>query len=44
VSTAQVSAYIADPRVRGVTLTGPGRAGSAIGEQAGRNIKPSCWN
>jgi succinate-semialdehyde dehydrogenase/glutarate-semialdehyde dehydrogenase len=40
VSTAQVSAYIADPRVRGITLTGSDRAGSAVGEQAGRNIKP----
>jgi succinate-semialdehyde dehydrogenase/glutarate-semialdehyde dehydrogenase len=40
VSTAQVSEYIADPRVRGITLTGSDRAGSAIGEQAGRNIKP----
>jgi succinate-semialdehyde dehydrogenase/glutarate-semialdehyde dehydrogenase len=40
VSTAQVSGYIADPRVRGVTLTGSDRAGSAVGEQAGRNIKP----
>jgi succinate-semialdehyde dehydrogenase/glutarate-semialdehyde dehydrogenase len=40
VSTAQVSAYIADPLVRAVTLTGSDRAGSAIGEQAGRHIKP----
>ena len=40
VSTAQVSAYIADPRVRAVTLTGSDRAGAAVGEQASRNIKP----
>jgi succinate-semialdehyde dehydrogenase / glutarate-semialdehyde dehydrogenase len=41
VSTAQVSVYIADQRVRGITLTGSDRAGSAVGEQAGRNIKPA---
>src|ERR1700691_1642918 len=40
VSPAQVSEYIADPRVRGVTLTGSDRAGAAIGEQAGRHVKP----
>jgi succinate-semialdehyde dehydrogenase / glutarate-semialdehyde dehydrogenase len=40
-STAQVSEYIADPRVRAVTLTGSSRAGSAIGEQAGRHVKPA---
>ncbi len=35
-----MSAYIADPRVRAVTLTGSDRAGAAVGEQASRNIKP----
>jgi succinate-semialdehyde dehydrogenase/glutarate-semialdehyde dehydrogenase len=40
VSIAQVSAYIADPRLRAVTLTGSDRAGAAIGEQAGRHVKP----
>jgi succinate-semialdehyde dehydrogenase / glutarate-semialdehyde dehydrogenase len=40
VSPAQVSEYIADPRVRGVTLTGSDRAGSAVGGQAGRHVKP----
>ncbi|MEV8515182.1 aldehyde dehydrogenase family protein [Dactylosporangium sp. NPDC051484] len=36
----QVSAYLADPRVRAVTLTGSHRAGTRIAEQAGRHIKP----
>ncbi|MFF6656536.1 aldehyde dehydrogenase family protein [Pseudomonas aeruginosa] len=40
VSQEQVSRYIADPRIRAVTLTGSDRAGASIGEQAGRNIKP----
>ncbi|MCU1482997.1 MAG: aldehyde dehydrogenase-like protein yneI [Subtercola sp.] len=36
----QVSSLIQDDRVRGVTLTGSDAAGSIIGEQAGRAIKP----
>jgi succinate-semialdehyde dehydrogenase/glutarate-semialdehyde dehydrogenase len=40
VSIAQVSTYIADPRIRAITLTGSDRAGSSVGEQAGRQVKP----
>jgi len=39
-SVEQVSAIISDARVRGVALTGSDRAGSSVGEQAGRAIKP----
>lgn len=35
----QVAGIIADPRVPGVSLTGSERAGAAVGETAGRNLK-----
>lgn len=38
-SHAQVEQLIADPRVQGVSLTGSDRAGSAVAEIAGRNLK-----
>jgi succinate-semialdehyde dehydrogenase / glutarate-semialdehyde dehydrogenase len=38
-TNAQIEWVIADPRVRGVSLTGSERAGTAVAEIAGRNLK-----
>ncbi|OFR90505.1 succinate-semialdehyde dehydrogenase [Micrococcus sp. HMSC067E09] len=35
----QISEFIADPRIQGVSLTGSERAGAMIGAQAGRHLK-----
>jgi succinate-semialdehyde dehydrogenase / glutarate-semialdehyde dehydrogenase len=38
-SNEQIATVIADPRVQGVSLTGSERAGAAVAEIAGRNLK-----
>jgi succinate-semialdehyde dehydrogenase / glutarate-semialdehyde dehydrogenase len=39
IGSAEVAGIIADPRVRGVTLTGSDGAGRSVGEAAGRALK-----
>ncbi|MCX6502816.1 MAG: NAD-dependent succinate-semialdehyde dehydrogenase [Microbacterium sp.] len=39
ISNEQAAAVIADPRVQGVSVTGSERAGAAVAETAGRNLK-----
>lgn len=41
ITSDPVASIIEDPRIKGATLTGSGPAGSAVGGQAGEQIKPS---
>lgn len=41
ISVERVEGVIADPRVKGVALTGSERAGQAVAAQAGRALKPT---
>ena len=38
-SSGQIAEMIADPRVRGISLTGSERAGASVAETAGKNLK-----
>ena len=41
IAVDRVAGFLSDPRVKAVTLTGSGRAGKAVGGEAGAALKPS---